>query len=257
MLLAVDIGNTNVVIGGIENGNIVFMARVITDRTKTEDEYAIQIKSILELYKIDADSIEGSIIASVVPPTLNSIKRAVKMITGDEPKVVGPGIKTGLNILMDNPAAVGADRITGAVAALNEYKPPIIIIDMGTSTTIEVIDKNKNYIGGMIMPGINISLTALSNVCAQLPAISLDEPKRIVGKNTVDSMRSGIIFGTAAMLDGCVDRIENELGFEKGEATVIMTGGLGKYISKFCIRKMIYAEDLVLKGLEKIYQKNI
>jgi type III pantothenate kinase len=257
MLLAVDIGNTNVVIGGIENGNIVFMARVITDRTKTEDEYAIQIKSILELYNVDVASIEGSIIASVVPPTLNSIKCAVKMLTGDEPKVVGPGIKTGINILMDNPAAVGADRITGAVAALNEYKPPIIIIDMGTSTTIEVIDKNKNYIGGMIMPGMNISLTALSNVCAQLPAISLEAPKRIVGKNTVDSMRSGIIFGTAAMLDGCVERIEAELGFEKGEATVIMTGGLGKFISKFCLRKMIYAEDLVLKGLEIIYRKNI
>lgn len=257
MLLAVDIGNTNVVIGGIDNGNIVFMARVITDRTKTEDEYAIQLKSILELHNVDIASIEGSIIASVVPPTLNSIKRAIIMLTGNVPKVVGPGVKTGINILMDNPAAVGADRVTGAVAALSEYKPPIIIIDMGTSTTIEVVDKNKNYIGGMIMPGINISLAALSNVCAQLPAISLEDPKHIIGKNTIDSMRSGIVFGTAAMLDGCVDRIERELGFEKSEATVIMTGGLGKYISKFCFRKMLYAEDLVLKGLEIIYRKNL
>lgn len=256
MLLAIDIGNTNVVIGGIENGNIVFMARVITDRTKTEDEYAIQLKSILELHNIDVGRIEGSIIASVVPPTLNSIKMAVTMLTGSVPKVVGPGLKTGINILMDNPASVGADRITGAVAALKDYKPPIIIIDMGTSTTIEVVDKNKNYIGGMIMPGINISLTALSGVCAQLPAISLEEPKHIVGKNTIDSMRSGIVYGTAAMLDGCVDRIERELGFEKGEASVVLTGGLGKYIAKHCTREMVYAEDLVLKGLDIIYRKN-
>lgn len=256
MLLAVDIGNTNVVIGGIENGRIEFMARVVTDRTKTEDEYAIQINSILKLHNVDKSRLEGSIIASVVPPTLNSIKQAVAMLTGRMPKIVGPGIKTGINILMDNPAAVGADRVTGAVAALNAYKPPIIIIDMGTSTTIEVIDKNKNYIGGMIMPGLNISLTALSNVCAQLPAISMEEPKHIIGKNTVDSMRSGIILGTAAMLDGCIERIEEELGFDRGEAAIVMTGGLGKYITKFCKRNMIYAEDLVLKGLDIIYRKN-
>ncbi len=211
----------------------------------------------LKLYNINLSEIGGSIIASVVPPALNSIKRAITMLTGKPPKIVGPGIKTGINILMDNPATVGADRITGAVAALNEYKPPIIIIDMGTSTTIEVIDKNKNYIGGMIMPGINISLSALSNVCAQLPAISLEDPKCIVGKNTIESMRSGVIIGTAAMLDGCVERIEKELGFANGEATVVLTGGLGKYISKFCMRKMIYAEDLVLKGLDIIYNKNI
>lgn len=256
MLLAIDIGNTNIVIGGIEKGKIVFMSRVVTDRTKTEDEYAIQLKSILELHKIDRNAIEGSIIASVVPPALNSVKRAIKLLTSSSPLVVGPGIKTGINILMDNPAAVGADRITGAVGALNEYKPPIIIIDMGTSTTIEVVDKNRNYIGGMIMPGINISLTALSNVCAQLPAISLDAPERIIGKNTVESMRSGVIYGTAAMIDGCVDRIEEELKLEKGEATVVMTGGLGKHISKYCKREMIYAEELVLKGLDIIYHKN-
>lgn len=257
MLLAVDIGNTHIVIGGIEKGKISFMARIVTDRAKTEDEYAINIKTILELYKVDLNTIEGSIIASVVPPALNSIKLAVEILTGKKPMVVGPGIKTGINILMDNPATVGADRVTGAVAALNEYKPPIIIIDMGTSTTVEVIDRNKNYIGGMIMPGISISLSALSNVCAQLPAISLEPPKHIVGKNTIDSMRSGIILGTAAMLDGCVERIEAELGFEKGEATVIMTGGLGKVISKHCYRHMNYVEELVLKGLDIIYHKNI
>lgn len=257
MLLAVDIGNTHVVIGGIDNGEIVFMSRVLTDRTKTEDEYAIQIKSILDLNKIDINTIEGSIIASVVPPALNSIKLAITKLTGDTPKVVGPGVKTGINILMDNPAAVGADRITGAVAALDQYPVPIIIIDMGTSTTIEVVDKNKNYIGGMIMPGMNLSLTAMSNVCAQLPAISLEAPKHIVGKNTVDCMRSGVVIGTAAMLDGCVDRIEEELGFKNGEATVVMTGGLGKFVAKYCKRKMLYVEELVLKGLYIIYNKNV
>lgn len=253
MLLTVDIGNTNIVFGGITKGSLDFMARVSTNKIKTEDEYGADLMSILKLHNVNIGDIEGSIIASVVPPVLVAIKKAVKLVTGTEPLVVGPGVKTGLNILMDNPAAVGTDKIVAAVAALQEFKPPIIIVDMGTATTICVVDKNKNYIGGCIMPGVNISLDALCRRTAQLPYISLEEPKSAIAKNTIDSMRSGIIYGNAAMIEGYVERMENEIG-EK--CNVVVTGGLGKYITKHCKRKFLYSEDLLLKGLEIIYNKN-
>lgn len=253
MLLAIDIGNTNIVIGCITNGKIDFIARTSTDKRKTDDQYGIQIKNILELYNVNIKEITGSIISSVVPPVLNAVKRAVKMVTGKDAMVVGPGVKTGLNILMDNPATVGTDLIVNAVAALAEYKPPLIIIDMGTATTISVVDKNRNYIGGCIMPGIKISLEALSSRTAQLPHISLEEPKSAIGKNTIDCMRSGVIYGNAGMIDGCIDRIEQELG-EK--TTVIMTGGLGRFIVDYCKHSFVYSDDLLLKGLYIIYNKN-
>ncbi|MGN1318285.1 MAG: type III pantothenate kinase [Lachnospirales bacterium] len=253
MLLTVDIGNTNIVFGGITKGKLNFMARVATNKIKTEDEYGAEIMSILKLHNVDISDIEGGIIASVVPPVLVAIKRAVKLVIGKEPLVVGPGVKTGLNILMDNPAAVGTDKIVAAVAALQEFKPPIIIVDMGTATTICAVDKNKNYIGGCIMPGVNISLDALCRRTAQLPYISLEEPKSAIAKNTIDSMRSGIIYGNADMIDGYVERMEKEIG-EK--CNVVVTGGLGKYITKHCKRKYCYSEDLLLKGLEIIYYKN-
>lgn len=253
MLLAIDIGNTNIVIGCITDGKIDFIARTSTDKSKTADQYGIQIKNILELYGVDSKKINGSIISSVVPPVLNAVKSAVVMVTGIDPMIVGPGIKTGLNILMDNPATVGSDLIVNAVAALADYEPPIIIIDMGTATTISVVDKNKNYIGGFIMPGIRVSLDALSSRTAQLPHISLEDPKQIIGKNTIDCMRSGIIYGNAGMIEGCVKRVEEELG-EK--ATVVVTGGLGKYIAKHCNIDIVCAEDLLLKGLDIIYRKN-
>ncbi len=253
MLLTVDIGNTNIVFGGITNGKIDFMARVSTNKIKTEDEYGADLITILKLHNVDKKNIEGGIIASVVPPVLVAIRRAVKMVIGTEPIVVGPGVKTGLNILMDNPAAVGTDKIVAAVAALKEFEPPIIIVDMGTATTICVVDKNKNYIGGCIMPGVNISLDALCRRTAQLPYISLEEPKSAIAKNTIDSMRSGIIYGNASMIEGYVERMEAELG-EK--CNVVVTGGLGKYIIKHCKRKFVYSGELLLKGLEIIYNKN-
>jgi pantothenate kinase, type III len=253
MLLTVDIGNTNIVFGGMTDGKLNFMARVSTNKIKTEDEYGADLMSILKLHNVDVKDIEGGIVASVVPPVLVAIKRAVKMVIGKEPVVVSPGIKTGLNILMDNPAAVGTDKIVAAVAALKEFEPPIIIVDMGTATTICVVDKNKNYIGGCIMPGVNISLDALCRRTAQLPYISLEEPKSAIAKNTIDSMRSGIIYGNAAMIEGYVERMESEIG-EK--CNVVVTGGLGKYITKHCKREFFYSEDLLLKGLEIIYYKN-
>lgn len=253
MILAIDIGNTHIVVGGITDGKVDFMARLSTNRIKTEDEYGVEIMNILKLYNVDRRKIEGGIISSVVPGVLSCIKQAIKMVIGSEPLVVGPGIKTGLNILMDNPAAVGSDRIVSAVAALDEFKPPIIIVDMGTATTMDVIDKNKNYIGGAIMPGVEISLQALASRTAQLPAIGLEKPKKAIGKNTIDCMKSGVVFGTAGMIDGCVERIKEELG---EDCTVIITGGLGKNFAEVCRGDYIYNEELLLKGLYIIYSKN-
>lgn len=252
-LLAIDIGNTNIVFGCISEEKIYFIARMSTDRTRTEDQYGIQIKNILELYGVDIKSIDGSIISSVVPPVLNSLKEAVYKVTHEYPMVVGPGIKTGLNILMDNPATVGSDLITNAVAGLKEYKPPLIIFDMGTATTISVVDEKKNYIGGCIMPGVKVSLDALSSLAAQLPDISLEQPKKNIGKNTIECMRSGVINGNASMIDGMIDRIEEELG---QKATTIATGGIAKYIVSHCKRKVIYDENLLLKGLYILYKRN-
>lgn len=253
MILAIDIGNTHIVVGGITEGKVDFMARLSTNRIKTEDEYGVEIMNILKLYNVDRRKIEGGIISSVVPGVLSCIKQAIKMVIGSEALVVGPGIKTGLNILMDNPAAVGSDRIVSAVAALDEFKPPIIIVDMGTATTMDVIDKNKNYIGGAIMPGVEISLQALASRTAQLPAIGLEKPKKAIGKNTIDCMKSGVVFGTAGMIDGCVERIKEELG---EDCTVIITGGLGKNFAEVCRGDYIYNEELLLKGLYIIYSKN-
>ena len=254
MILAIDIGNSNIVLGGITDGIIDFIARTSTDRIKTADQYGIQIKNILELYNVDAKKIDGSIIASVVPPVMNAIKGAVELVTGCKPLVVGPGVKTGLNIVMDNPGSVGADRIVCAIAGLSMNKPPLVMIDMGTATTIDVVDEKKNYIGGCIMPGLRSSLDALSEKTAQLPEISLEAPKNIIGKNTVDCRCSGFLYGFASMLDGCIERVEEQLG---QKVSVIITGGLSRFVMPLCKRKMTYADDLLLKGLYIIYKKNV
>lgn len=254
MILAIDIGNTNIVTGVItKEGRALFNSRIKTDSSRTADQYAIDLKNILELYGTRAGDIDGSIISSVVPPVLNAIKVAVKIVTGKYPLIIGPGIKTGLNILTDNPSATGSDRIVTAVAALSKFKPPIIIIDMGTATTIEVVDKNKNYIGGCICPGVMTSLDALSSKAAQLPFISLEKPKNAIGKNTVDCMRNGVILGSAAMLDGLIDYFEEELG-EK--TTHVATGGLNQKIIPYCRHKIYSCENLLMEGLYIIYNKN-
>ena len=191
--------------------------------------------------------------SSVVPPLNAAISSAVKKILGYHPMLVGAGIKTGMNIIMDNPKTVGSDMIVDAVAAIREYPGPIIIIDMGTATTMSVVDKNGNYIGGIIYPGLRVSLDSLSSKTAQLPSISLDIPKRVIGKNTIDCMRSGIMLGTASMLDGMIARMEAELGVK---TTVILTGGIGKFILPLCSTQMIYDEDLLIKGLAALYQEN-
>ena len=253
MILAVDIGNSNIVVGGMEGRNIVFEARVRTDATKTSDEYCIDLKNILDIYGVDRGSVEGTIIASVVPQVLNSIKTAVKKLTGKNSLVVGPGLKTGLNIKIENPSQTGADLVVGAVAALREHKPPMIVIDMGTATTMIVLDETGALIGGCICPGVKISLDALTDRTALLPGLQLDQPKRAIGRNTIDCMRSGIMMGNACMLDGMIERMEAELG---SKTTVIATGGIAKFVVPMCKTPIIYDKDLLVKGLAALYQDN-
>ena len=253
MILAIDIGNTNTVIGCCRDDETLFVERLSTDSSRTVLEYAISIKNVLELYQIRPDDLKGSIISSVVPPLTNLFREAISKIIGKEPMVVGPGVKTGLNILMDNPGQVGSDLIVNAVAALAEHPVPLIIIDLGTATTISVVDSKKNYIGGMILPGIRVSLDSLVNRTSQLHRIGLEAPKRLIGKNTGECMKSGIIHGNAACIDGMIDRIEKEL---KTKATVIATGGLAGSIIPHCTHKIILDDALLLKGLLYIYKKN-
>ena len=253
MILTVDIGNSNIVLGGVEGDSIVFEARLRTDATKTSDEYCIDLKMILEVYHISADAIEGGIIASVVPQVLNSMQTAIKKLIGKTCLVVGPGLKTGLNIKIENPSQTGADLVVGSVAALREHKPPLIVIDMGTATTMVVLDETGALIGGCICPGVKISLDALTDRTALLPGLQLDQPKRTIGRNTIDCMRSGIMMGNACMLDGMIERMEAELGHT---ATVVATGGIAKFITPLCKREMIYDKDLIVKGLAALYREN-
>lgn len=253
MILTVDIGNSNIVIGGVEEDKILFEARLRTDATKTSDEYCIDLKSLLDVYQVRPAAVEGAIISSVVPQVLNSFQTAIKKLTGKNSLVVGPGLKTGLNIAIENPAQTGADLVVGSVAALREHKPPLIVVDMGTATTITVLDKAGALIGGCICPGVKISLEALTERTALLPGLQLDQPKRAIGRNTIDCMRSGIMLGNACMLDGMVERMEQELG---GKATVIATGGIAKFIVPMCKTPMLYDKDLIIKGLAALYRDN-
>lgn len=254
MLLATDIGNTNIVIGGIDNDKIIFKARIATDYIKTSDQYGVEIRNILSLFGIKPQNVNGCIISSVVPNVFNSVKSGLIKVINKKPIVVGAGIKTGLNVQTDNPNQIGSDRITVAVGALAKYKPPIILIDFGTATTIDVVEEGNKYIGGCIIPGIKISLDALTSRTAQLPTISLDKPKKIIGKNTVDCMKSGIMYGTACMVEGLIDRFKEELN---KDLTVVSTGGLAKFITPLCKRNMNLEKDLLLEGLNIIYKKNI
>lgn len=254
MILALDVGNTNIVIGYLESeDNIVFVERLSTNLSKTTLEYAIQIKNVLEMYHVAPNSMEGVIISSVVPPITNMICDAIRKVTGMEPLVVGPGIKNGLHLKMDNPAQVGSDLVVDAVAGIQDYPVPQVIIDMGTATTMSIIDHEKAYIGTIILPGINSSLDALVSHTSQLPKISLEAPKRLIGKNTIECMKSGIIHGNASCIDGMIDRIQEELG---QTVTVVATGGLASVIVPHCKHKIIVDDALLLKGLLLIYRRN-
>lgn len=253
MVFAIDIGNTNIVIGCFENEKINFTERLSTKKTATALEYAISFKNVLELYGIDPETIEGSIISSVVPEITTVVNNAIEKITGIKSVIIGPGIKTGLSIKVDNPAQLGSDLVVGAVAALAEYSAPMVVIDFGTATTLTVINSNKDLLGGMILPGVRLSLKSLSSGTSQLPEIGLEPPKRFIGTNTVDCMKSGILYSTAYGIDGFIENIEKELG-EK--VSVIATGGLAKVIVPLCKTEIIVDDELLLKGLMDIYNKN-
>ena len=253
MILTIDIGNSNIVLGAVDGEKIAFEARLRTDSTKTSDEYCIDLKMRPDVYNVSASQIEGTIIASVVPQVLNSMQTAVKKLTGKDSLVVGPGLKTGLNIKIENPAQTGADLVVGSVAALREHKPPLIVIDMGTATTMIVLDESGALIGGCICPGVKISLDALTDRTALLPGLQLDQPKKAIGRNTVDCMRSGIMMGNACMLDGMIERMEAELG---QKTTVIATGGIAKFVVPMCRHQIIYDKDLLVKGLAALYRDN-
>ena len=253
MILAIDVGNSNIVVGCMEKDDIRFIERLSTDRKKTELEYAVSIKNIMEIYNIRGGDLEGGIISSVVPQLTEILKRAVEKLIKAPVKIVGPGLKTGLNILIDNPAQLGGDLLVDSVAALAEHKPPLVIIDMGTATTVCVINEKRQYLGGMILLGIRTSLDSLVSNTSLLQQIGLEPPAKVIGSNTIDGMKSGILYGNAAALDGLIGRIEEELG---KQCTILATGGLAKFVIPFCKREILIDDDLLLKGLKIIYDKN-
>ncbi|MBO5936863.1 MAG: type III pantothenate kinase [Clostridia bacterium] len=253
MILAIDIGNTNIVLGCFNDDKIILRERLSTNHTATLLEYAATIKTAFDMYGIDPKTVTGAIISSVVPAVTNTVKAAIEKFIGTKVLVIGPGIKTGLSIVIDNPSQLGSDLVVDAVAGLNEYSAPMIIIDMGTATTVSVINSKKEYIGGMIVPGLAISHDALINRTSQLSKIALEKPKKVIGSNTVDCIKSGLLYGNAGMLDGLIERINESLG-EK--CTVVATGGLSTVVVPLCKSDIIVDEDLLLKGLMVIYNKN-
>ena len=253
MLLTIDMGNSNSEIGIIDNNEVILSERIATDLGKTASEYAVLIHSIFEIRNVDVSAIEGGIISSVVPPLTNEIREAVKKVTGITPLNVEPGIKTGVRIRIDDPKTLGADLLVGAVAAVNLYEAPAIIIDMGTATTVTVVDKNGDFIGGVVMPGVALSLNALSAGTSKLPKINLTAPKKVVCTTTEECMSAGLVYGQASMLDGLIEKMEKELGYS---CKVIATGGLARLIIPYCERDITLDNNLMLEGLKIIYDKN-
>lgn len=256
MILALDVGNTNTVVGGFEGETLRFSLRMQSDRNKTVDEYVLLLRGLLKDKGVDLPAVEGGIISSVVPELRYVLGKAMERLTGKTFLVVSSRLDLGgIKIKMDIPSQVGADLLVDAAAALSLYRPPLVIFDMGTATTMSVLDREGSYIGGVIIPGLRLSMDALSGRAAQLPFINLEEPpERLIGKNTVDCMKAGAIYSNAAMLDGLVDRVEEELG-EK--VTVAATGGLMGVVLPFCKHTIHYHEDLLLIGLRKLYERNI
>lgn len=251
MILAIDVGNTNIVLGVLNGDELVCSGRLSTNVNETDIEYSMKIKTFLDVKNIT--EIEGAVISSVVPALVRTLKKAVRLVCGVDSLVVGPGIKTGLNIKLDNPAEMGADLVVGDVAVINKYPLPAILFDIGTATTASVIDKNGAHLGGAIMCGVKTAINSLSKGTAQLPQIDISAPSKIIGANTIDAMKCGSVIGTAAMIEGMVERFEEELG-EK--ATVIITGGLGNAIAKVLRIDVTVDENLLLDGLRIIYEKN-
>ena len=253
MILAIDAGNTTIVIGCIDGDEVLFMERLTTKLKRTRTEFTIDIKSILRLHDVDERSITGAIVSSVVPQIVDDVTDSVKALTGVEALRVGPGIRTGLNIVIDNPAQLGSDLLADGVAAAEKYGAPVIVIDMGTATTLSFIDEGNRYCGGIIVPGVVTSFDALVANTSLLQSVSIDAPESVLGKNTIDCLKSGLIFGNAASIDGLIDRIEAERG--KG-MKIIATGGLAAKVIPHCRHEIILDEELMIYGLKVLYDKN-
>lgn len=254
MVLAVNIGNSHILLGCFQEEKIWFLDRISTKRDATALDYIVLIKTVLELNRFAPSQFRGGIISSVVPSVTPTVKEAMTRLLNKPVMVVGPGIKNGLKIMLDNPAQLGSDRVVNAVAAVNHYPCPGIVIDLGTATALSVIDQEKCLIGGMILPGVKLSLDALTSQASQLPQISLTPPKKLIASNTADCLKSGMIYGTAAAIDGVVCKIEEELG---RPCTLIATGEFAGDVIPFCSRTDIIIDDrLLLKGLMIIYDKN-
>ncbi len=253
MLLTIDVGNSNIKFGIYDGDELHRIIKLSTDIYKTADEFAVELFTLFKVYAVDSFDIDGCIICSVVPRITNRLKAAVKSVTGVDALIVGPGIKTGVNICIDDPATLGADLVVACAAAQNMFDIPCIVISMGTATAIFVIDENKRMLGGTIAPGVSISLDALTSHGALLPSIELKAPQNIIGKNTDDSIRAGVVIGAACMLDGMIDKIEEEIG---AKCNVVATGGIAPMIVNNCKHDIILKDDLILEGLRIIFKKN-
>lgn len=253
MLLCTDVGNTNIKFALYKGDELLMKMRFSTNRKKTADDYAVDLFTIFQINNVDIKSISGSIISSVVPVVTYPLENAIRTVTGIDSMIVGPGIKTGLDIRLDNPATVGSDIVCTCVAVKELYPCPAIVVGLGTATTILYMNDNKAYCGGTILPGVQISLDALTSNAALLPAVNLSMPKKVIGTNTADCIRNGIIYGNSSMIDGMIGRYENEVG---RKCTHIATGGFASTITKFCRNDIIVNDDLILEGLKIIYKKN-
>lgn len=253
MILAIDIGNTTVALGGIKDGRVCFVAHMETLRTATEADYRPRFERAFSGAKYKPVRFEGAILSSVVPEITDVVAKCAAEYCPGLPLIVSPEIKTGLTMQVPEPDKVGKDRIVDAAAAAAYYPLPAVTVDMGTATTFNVIDENRNFLGGVICPGLSTGLRALSDRCAQLPPVRLGNPRAAIGVDTTECMLSGAVLGTASIIDGVTDRIEAELG---RPVTLVVTGGLARYVVPHCRRKVIYEPDLLFKGLAALYAAN-
>jgi type III pantothenate kinase len=253
MLLAVDVGNTNIVFGLYEGAELLHTFRISTLRSRTEDEHGILLRELLSLRSVSPSQIEAAIVASVVPPLTDVLVEAIRQAFKTDPVVVGPGLRTGVRILYENPREIGADRIVNSVAAFERFKGPAIVVDFGTATTFDCVSPKGEYLGGVIVPGIHVSLDGLLAAAARLSRVELAAPPRVLGRNTTHALQSGVIVGHAAMVDGMVERLEAELGHP---CDVIATGGHSLLISKFAKRIQVIDVNLTLEGLRILYERN-
>ena len=253
MILSIDIGNSNINIGAYCDGGLLFLTHIVSEAGKTEVEYAVLLHHILHLHRLSEQNLKGAVISSVVPQLSPVLKAAVQLTSPVPVMQIGPGVKTGLNIRIDNPAQLGADFVAAAVGAFEKYPLPVIIVDFGTATKISIVDRSRSFIGGSIMPGVRVSLDALSNRAAQLPHISLEPPAPVIGTKPIDCMKSGVLLGNASMIDGMIERYEEKAG---PAASIVATGESVDAVAPFCRHKLLVDKTLRLDGLYAVWKKN-